>query len=341
MDVRKIINNVCKIAFPLILGGAILGWMYRGFDWGQLTDALKGEMNWTWMLLSLPFGVLAQVFRALRWRQVLQPMGYRPRVGVCMNSIFLSYASSLVVPRVGEVLRCGVLRRYEGISFARSVGTVLSERVVDTMMVLLIALLTFLMQIPVFSDFFEQTGVSMSSFVQRFTAVGYAVTALCLLVAALSLFFLFRRLSLFSRAKDVFKELMDGLLSLRDVQNLPLFLIYSLGIWVAYYLHFYLTFGCFEFTEALGWQPALVAFVVGCFAVLVPTPNGAGPWHFAVKTVLVLYGVSATDGVLFVLVVHTLQTLLVVFLGLYAVVALQCTKPMNQSKDDDQTMMQR
>ncbi len=335
MDVRKIINNMCKIAFPLILGGAILWWMYRGFDWVQLSDALKGEMDWTWMLLSLPFGVLAQVFRALRWRQVLQPLGYRPRVSVCMNSIFLSYASSLVVPRMGEVLRCGVLRRYEGISFARSVGTVLSERVVDTMMVLLIALLTFFMQIPVFSDFFEHTGVSLSSFAQRFTAVGYAVTALCLLVASIFLFFLFRRLSLFSRAKDVFKELMDGLLSLRSVQNLPLFFIYSLGIWVAYYLHFYLTFGCFGFTEALGWQSALVAFVVGCFAVLVPTPNGAGPWHFAVKTVLVLYGVSAIDGVLFVLVVHTLQTLLVVFLGLYAVVALQCTKPMNQSKDDD------
>lgn len=334
MDVRKIINNMCKVAFPLILGGAILWWMYRGFDWVQLSDALKGEMDWTWMLLSLPFGVLAQVFRALRWRQVLQPLGYHPRVDICMNSIFLSYASSLVVPRVGEVLRCGVLHRYEGISFARSVGTVLSERVVDTMMVLFIALLTFFMQIPVFADFFEHTGVSMSSFAQRFTAVGYAVTVLCLLVAFISLFLLFRRLSLFSRAKDVFKELMDGLLSLRSVQNLPLFFIYSLGIWVAYYLHFYLTFGCFSFTEALGWQSALVAFVVGCFAVLVPTPNGAGPWHFAVKTILVLYGVSATDGVLFVLVVHTLQTLLVVFLGLYAVMALQCTKPMNLSKDD-------
>ena len=68
---------------------------------------------------------------------------------------------------------------------------------------------------------------------------------------------------------------------------------------------------------------ALVAFVVGCFAVLVPTPNGAGPWHFAVKTVLLLYGVQAQDGVMFVLTVHTLQTLLVLVLGLYAIVRLQ------------------
>jgi hypothetical protein len=124
----------------------------------------------------------------------------------------------------------------------------------------------------------------------------------------------------------VLTDLKDGLFSVRYVQNPMLFLLNSVGIWVSYYLHFYLTFYCFQYTAQLGPMAALVAFVVGCFAVLVPTPNGAGPWHFAVKTILVLYGVSQTDGAMFVLVVHTIQTLLVVALGLYGTAALSLTK---------------
>ena len=106
--------------------------------------------------------------------------------------------------------------------------------------------------------------------------------------------------------------------------------VYSIGIWVAYFLHFYLTFFCFEGTEGLSLSAALVAFVVGSFAVIVPTPNGAGPWHFAVKTVLVLYGISESVGVVFVLIVHSIQTLLVVLLGMYATVGLACTRQLGK-----------
>ena len=96
--------------------------------------------------------------------------------------------------------------------------------------------------------------------------------------------------------------------------------MYSVGIWVSYFLHFYLTFYCFDFTAELGPIVALVAFVVGTFAVIVPTPNGAGPWHFAVKTVLMLYGVDGNNGAMFVLIVHSLQTMLVAVLGLIGLI---------------------
>ena len=118
----------------------------------------------------------------------------------------------------------------------------------------------------------------------------------------------------------------NGLLSVRKVEHPLLFWFYSIGIWVSYYLHFYLTFYCFDFTAGLGPLAALVAFVVGTFAVLVPTPNGAGSWHFAVKTVLVLYGVGQTEAALFVLIVHTLQTLLVALLGVWSSAALALRK---------------
>ena len=121
----------------------------------------------------------------------------------------------------------------------------------------------------------------------------------------------------------------EGVLSLKNVSNLPLYLFFSVGIWVMYFLHYYLTFVCFDFTANLGIGCALVSFVVANFAVIVPTPNGAGPWHFAIKTMLILYGVTDEQALWFVLIVHTVQTMLVVVLGIYAWAALSFTKRNN------------
>lgn len=283
------------------------------------------------MLLSLPFGFTAQWFRAFRWRQTLAPLGQMPRLSVCTHAIFLSYASSLIIPRVGEVLRCGVLRRYEGTPFASSVGTVVTERLVDSILILGIALTAFLSQINVFTRFIEHTGVGLSTFSHGFSTAGYVVTAVCGLLIVTCLVLMMRRLALFSKTRDVLAELWQGVLTIRRVRHTYLYIGCSLGIWLSYYMHLYLTFFCFPETALLGADTALVAFVTGCFAVLVPTPNGAGPWHFAVKTVLILYGVSSSQAILFVLVVHTLQTLLVLFMGLCSLGALQFIRPRTAS----------
>lgn len=283
-------------------------------------------MNWTWMLLSMPFGILAQVFRGIRWRQLLNPIGEKTRLSTSIHAVFLSYASSLVIPRIGEVMRCGILNKYDGVSFPKALGTVVTERIIDSLLVLIIMGITLLMQMPVFFRFFAETGTDISQIFRRFTVAGYWATAICGLAVVLLLWFLIRRLSFFSKIKSMFKNLLIGVFSLRKVKNLPLFIFYSIAIWGCYFLHFYLTFFCYPFTADLSAMAALVVFVVGSIAVIVPTPNGAGPWHFAVKTMLVFYGVGGTDGAMFALVVHTLQTALVAILGIFSAIVLPLTK---------------
>ena len=142
MEAKTILTNIAKIVFPILLGGAILYWMYRGEDFGQFMHVMTQEMNWTWMLLSFPFGILAQMFRGWRWKQTLVPFSDQEnpsakiRTSTCIYSIFLSYAVSLIIPRIGEFTRCGVLKRYEGISFSKALGTVVTERAVDTLIVM-------------------------------------------------------------------------------------------------------------------------------------------------------------------------------------------------------------
>ncbi len=322
---KSITSQALKILLPLLLGGAILYWMYRDFDFRSIQDVLLNEMNWTWMLLSLPFGVLAQAFRGWRWRQTLDPIGEHPRRSTCVHAIFLSYATSLVIPRIGEFMRCGVLKRYEGTSFAKALGTVVTERAIDTLLVALITAGTILFQMSVFGTFFDKTGTSLDTLLQ-FSTTGWFVTAVCCAAALLLLHFLLRRLSIYDKVKTTLHGIWQGVLSLKDVKNIPLFLFFTVGIWLCYFIHYYLTFFCFDFTAHLGLSCALVSFIVGSIAVIVPTPNGAGPWHFAVKTMLILYGVADHQTLYFVLIVHTVQTMLVVLLGVYAWLMLSFSK---------------
>ena len=155
MEAKQAINNTLKIALPLILGGVILYWMYRGFDFNSVRQVLLHEMNWTWMLLSLPFGILAQVFRGWRWKQILKPVGEHPRTSTSIYAIFISYAASLVIPRIGEFARCGILKRHDGVVFSKALGTVVIERAVDTIIILLITATVFLTQLGVFIKFFS------------------------------------------------------------------------------------------------------------------------------------------------------------------------------------------
>lgn len=327
MGKKKLLYNGIKIILPLLLGGSILYWMYRDFDFTSIESVLIDEMNWTWMLLSLPFGVLAQAFRGWRWKQTLEPMGEQPRNSVSVNSIFLSYAVSLVIPRVGEFARCGILNRYDRIGFSKALGTVVTERAVDSLIVLLITALAFITQIRVFGTFFSRTGTRIDDFLYMFSTTGWLVTGICGIAALILLYVIRKKLAIHDKVKETLSGIWQGIISLKRLKNVPLFLFYSFAIWVSYFLHFYLTFFCFEATSNLGVTCALLCFVVGSIAVIVPTPNGAGPWHFAVKTMLILYGVADVHALYFVLIVHTIQTLLVVLLGVYAWIALAFTKP--------------
>ena len=329
MESKNILAYIAKIVLPFILGGAILWWMYRGEDFSVISHVLTEEMNWTWMLLSFPFGILAQMFRGWRWKQTLDPIGLRTRSATCIHAVFLSYAASLVIPRIGEFSRCAVLKRYDGVSFSKALGTVVTERAFDTLIVMLYSGIILLIEMSMFGTFFRKTGTSLDRILEGFSLTGWLVTIICGVAVLILLHLLLKNLSIYNKVKMTLSGIWEGVLSLKGIKNLPLYLFFSVGIWVMYFLHYYLTFFCFDFTENLGIGCALVSFVVANFAVIVPTPNGAGPWHFAIKTMLILYGVADEQALWFVLIVHTVQTMLVIALGIYAWAALSFTKRLN------------
>lgn len=312
-------------ALPLLLGIAVLVWTYKGFDFSRVWTILKEQTDYTWMIISAVFGVFSHVLRGWRWNLSLAPLGEYPRKANSVYAIFVSYAANLVVPRIGEVSRCGVLSKYEGVSFSKSLGTVVTERLIDTFCIGLITLATLLGQSGVFSSFFQETGTDTFFFVHLFSSVNFYVTLICLLAVAVLGYLLMKRLTLHTKVKNIVSNVWKGCLSLKDMPQKSLFILYTIGIWACYFLQFYLTFFCFHFSSSLGVMAGLVLFVVGSIAVVVPTPNGAGAWHFAIITMMMMYGVEKDDAGIFALLVYGVQTFLLVLLGLYALVALPLT----------------
>lgn len=321
---KKILNILVKTGIPLLLGAAILYCIYRNFDFAVVGDAVGGMDMW-WFALSCVFGVLSHAIRGWRWRLTLAPLGYRPNNADCVYSVFIAYAANLVVPRVGEVSRCVVLERYDGVPFAQSLGTLVTERLVDSLMVLLITLAAVMSQWPVFVRFVTETGSGASEGASS-SMVRIAVLAVSLLSLAVLLYFVVRKMTLWNKIKNFISRFWQGITSLASVRKPWLFILETVGIWFCYFMQFYLCFFCFPFCGGLSVLAGLLLFVAGSIAVVVPTPNGAGPWHFAVISIMMLYGVSEPDAGVFALIVHTSQTLLVAILGIIGLAMLQFKK---------------
>ena len=319
----KILKNAVKIVLPLLIAGGLLYWMYRDFDFAEARRIFLDEMNIWWLFASLIPITLSHILRGLRWLITLEPLGYRPKTGDSIDSIFVAYASNVLVPRVGEVSRCAVLTKYDKVPFSKALGTLVAERLIDMLLVLLFVCVMLLTQLDVFLSLFAQTGTNEASFAELFSSPKtYAIIA-AVVGACVVLWLLLKKTRLYAKVKQAVGGFVDGLLSLKTMNRKGLFLLYTIGIWVGYFLEFYLAFFCFPFTAELTVVQGLVIFAAISLAIVIPTPNGAGPWHFVVISMMTLYGVSNTDASSFALIVHTFQTLGVIMLGAYGWVALQ------------------
>ena len=319
--VKKIFNYTLKTVLPIILGVLILYVVYKDFKFSQLWSELK-EMNLFWFALSTVFGIMSHVIRGWRWKLSLAPLGYNPSSAVCVNSVYVAYAANLVLPRVGEVSRCVILEKHEHVPFAHALGTLVMERMLDTAMVLLITFVAVVLQWQVFSAFINDTGVEVS---------GIVIALLSVLAIGVLSFFFIRKLSIWKKIKSFITRFMEGVLSVTKMKDGWLFLLETIGIWFCYFMQFYLCFFCFDFSSDLSVAAALLLFVGGSIAVVVPTTNGAGPWHYVIISIMVLYGISETDAGVFALIVHGTQTLLVAVLGIYGIVSLRF-RGVNQRK---------
>lgn len=288
----------------------------------MIKSVLKNDVNYFWVWMSLLIGVLSHISRAIRWNLLIEPMGSKPRLLNTFLSVMVGYLMNLVIPRMGEISRCGVLARYENISFARLIGTVVTERIIDILMLLLFTLIVVVSQFGYIISFLQKNP-EISHKVVSMISSPYLIAAV--LTALLSVILLWKRIMatrLFKKAEIWLLHLKEGLISFRYVKKKGALIFHSFFIWIMYYLMMYVAFFAFDFTSGLSPIAGLTTFVMGSFGMVAPVQGGLGTWHFMVKESLALYGISNENGIIFAFVAHTTMTLMLIVLGLLSLMTL-------------------
>lgn len=308
---KKFFSNAIKVLLPLLISAVVLAYTYRDYDFSKLwTDVARLDL-W-WIFFAVVFSWLSPLFRGLRWNLILSPLGYNVPQRDTTLTVFTGYAANIIIPRFGEISRCAILDRYNSVPFSKGLGTLLAERFVDMILLLFIALITVLWQMPRFIDLFSGEYKLPDTAAEGSSSPTFVIPEFCYwilgAIALVAIIWWIIKCKPIQMLKNFVSGLWTGFMSLKQVKNLPLFLAYSLGIWVCYYLEMYMAFFSLESTAAVGAIAGLVCFVASSFAVLVPTPNGAGPWHWVVITMLFIYGVPIDDARPLALVLHTAQT---------------------------------
>ncbi|MCQ2064821.1 MAG: flippase-like domain-containing protein [Bacteroidaceae bacterium] len=320
---KKGVSTTLKIGLPLLISAVVLYFTYRDYNFTEFGNDMR-RINWLWLAAALSFSALGPLFRGLRWNLLLEPIGYDvPRKDTVLT-VFTGYAANIIIPRVGEICRCGMLEQNAKVPFSKGLGTLVAERVVDAVLLGLIVLGSILAQLGQFRLLLTPDGteeIAESTPMLQNPAFWYwaiGITVFCALC-----WWLCAKFHLWEKVKGFISGFWEGFLSLKQIRRLPLFLLYSVGIWICYYLELYLAFYCLPSTAAVGPVAGLACFAASSIAVLVPTPNGAGPWNLAIVKMLGIYGVPQSDAQPMSFVLHFCQTMIYLLCGFIAWVALK------------------
>ena len=258
------------------------------------------------VLISVAFGVMSHLSRAYRWKYLLNPLGYHPKLKNLIGSVLVNYLSNLGIPRSGEVLRVTAIYTYEKITFYKAVGTVISERVIDLLIMLLL----------VFSAIYVGGDWVKAELSESFGQL-MSINIIIVLVVAIIVFALLinsDRFPFMAHIKNFFINIYQGILSIGSVSNAYAFWAHTIFIWLMYIMMFWVIQFSLPLSATLGLDVILVGFVAGGLSITV-TNGGIGLYPLAVATVLNHYGMSYEIALAYGWIAWSSQTIMILIFG--------------------------
>ena len=326
---KKAVSYLVKYGIPLVIGVGLMYFLYKNVDINSMMDTLKADVNYWWFVPVALVSILSHVFRALRWRLQLKAINVKPSFSAVLNSIFGTYAVNLVLPRLGEVWRCGYIANRQKASVTQVMGSMVADRLTDTVTVLLLTVITFLLAQNAFSQFFDtypqmkESFLSVASDARIWFGTAIAIIAIGWLLVMKTENKFIKKIQLMAR------NLWEGFAAIGRMDGKWWFLLLTILIWGCYFLQLYLACKAFSFTSNLSVLAVLVMFVLSSIGMGVPTNGGLGSWHVAIIFGLSLYGVGVFSlahfdprASAFAMFVWGFQTVLLIVLGIYAFISM-------------------
>lgn len=311
---KKIISYIIP---PLITAGLCYV-LYADIDMAQIRAGI-GRCDFMWVAAFLGCNLMAMVCRALRWRLQLRAIGINPGFGVMNRSIFGTYAVNLVFPRLGEIWRCGYIARLAPAPFSGVFGTMVADRLSDTLMVLLICIPAFIISSAAMNRFLAQANVGATVGDILFS---WPVLAGVVLLLCAALYVIFAKSRLAQKVRDFVVRTWRGFTVIFAMPRRGRWLLLTFAIWGCYIVSMGCSMAAFPATAALvrdyGFECVLITFVFGSLAMAVPSNGGIGPWQVAIILSLSgLYGLPEQEALVFATLNLAASTLLTILLGLY------------------------
>ncbi len=319
-------RNLLK--FLLFLGlGILLIWLaVHHLDPAQrrLIDQTFRTADYRVLIPALVAGAASHLVRSLRWRLLMRPLDFNPSLFNIFCAVMTGYLSNLALPRLGEITRCAVVARYEKIPVTKVIGTMIAERSIDLISLILIVTATILLQLRLVGDFFYRDILHGPKWGHHPGWKFPLLLVMILVILFFSLRLVFSRIRhtmAWVRFRLLVREVEDGLVSIRRMREKGWFLAYTVLLWVLYFLMVYIGFFCLRITSHLGPGAALAVLAFGSIGMIL-TQGGIGAYQLLVQRTLTLYGIGA--GVAYALgwIIWLAQTLLVVVLGFISLVLL-------------------
>jgi glycosyltransferase 2 family protein len=314
------------LRYLLFLGiGILLLWLsFRNQSFSIVWDKIR-HADLFWVFVSIALGILALIIRAIRWKQLIEPLGYQPGLYNTYNSVMVGYLANMAIPRLGEISRCGALSRAEKVPFDKLIGTVIVERVSDVLMLVISILFVGIMESGTLSGFLlEKVWAPLQNGITTHPLT-FIVAGILFLAGVLVLWYLFRMKNppkIVGKIVVLIKGVIEGLKSIRKLRSKGMFIFYSCAIWILYLLMTYVCFFALPATSGLDIGAGLFVTVLGGIGMTAPVQGGIGVYHLLVSQGLVLFGLSAADGIAFAMLVHTSQTLMLIILGFISLISL-------------------
>lgn len=309
------LSSILKYSLSLGLAGVLLYFVFRNVDFEDFMEKAT-QVNYTWVVYSIVLSLISYLARAYRWNLLMRPLGF-PHLTTFKTSlaVIVGYLANLAFPRLGEVTRCGLMKRTDNVPVSVSLGTVISERVIDLLTLILMILFTFMLEADLLAQFIRE---SVAAYVSRDQLLMLLVIGLVAFLVILGgLVILFKKSG--PKIREFIRELYSGVLSLRKLQNPVGFILSTVVLWTTYYFMSYLIVFSLPDTAHLSWVVGVMLLVTGGIALAIPVQGGFGTYHTLISAMLALYSVDKVTGVFLATLLHTSQ---VVAIALFGTVAL-------------------
>ncbi len=312
---------------PVLLSVLLIWYLFSKVDFRQTMDIISHGVDYEWILAAMGISVFSHIFRAMRWRIQLNALNVRTTLMELTCGVFGCYALNLLLPRVGELWRCTFVAKRSKTQFTTVMGSMVADRMADSLMVVFLILLTSVIAANALLSFMAKYPIGENILSLLYSPTLW-ITAVVAIIICYWILHRFRQTAFVKRIKKWTTEIWKGFAITATMPGRWKFLFLTIAIWGCYFVQLYVAFYAFSFTRALctepglgfGLLPCLVAFVLSSIGMAVPSNGGLGPWNIAIMFGLAIYGIADTEGAAFSILQWSGQTVMLIILGIFTAI---------------------